>query len=495
MKLELKVKKQIDEVKYLTTDNTWRYRAIIRYMYNCYERIKYECYKDEILENLKKYDEFKEYSDEYLKSDLDTLVKWNNLIATADTTRVKTVEEFKNREFKYQLSPYTVEIERMLLNIENMTVESHATLDRSLVEKFRSLLEKYEYIMLKDDKQVYEWWRSLNRSFKELNQNYQDYISQFYSPKTEELMKTTQFLIFKESFIKYLRDFIRGLQLNSIEIKNLLVKIKEEDINKIIEKVLSYEKTIPNIGSNIKDEEFIDVNKGRFHSIKEWFVSFNKKEPLVEQLINNTNDVITKITRFASQIADKMNNGANRKEEYRKIGELFSECSSIEEANKLSSLVFGVFSIHHVKFNGDRVTESINSSIFDEKPAEVITKPRVRGYKRKLIKNPIEDKSLRKEQRKKEILKQRKMEKELTERFIVNDEINFKNLPKITQKDRRILLRWLTKGRASKNKCGKTEFGRRYKVIEDEIKSYIKVECEDGVLTMPNYIIKFEKED
>ncbi|KYH35065.1 hypothetical protein CLTEP_10580 [Clostridium tepidiprofundi DSM 19306] len=495
MKIDNKVMKQIDEVRYLATENTWRYRTIIRTMYNYYEKMKYWLYSEEIYEQLKKNERFSDYSEEQLKNDLDALVTWKNLIAVADTTKVRTVEEFRNRKFRYQLSTYTIEIERMLLSLENMTVENNASLEGTLVEKFCAILEEHREIIFKEDKEVYEWWKELNKRFKELNENYQDYISRFYSPKTEELMKTSEFLMFKENFIKYLRDFIKDLQLNSYTIKNLLTSIDSSEVDEIINKVLNHEKTIPSIGNTIKYDEFVDINRGRFQSIKEWFLSYKGNEPLVEQLIDNTNDMIRKITRFASQIADKRNNSANRKEEYRKIANMFYECSSIEEANKLSSLVFGVFSPKHIKANENRTTESINSSIYDEPPTEVITKPRVRGYREKLIKNPIVDKSYKKEQKLKEIMEKRKLESELMGKYIVNNEIDFANLPKISRKDRNILLRWLTKGRISRGSGSKTEFGRKFTIIKDKHTQTIELKCEDGIFVMPHYILKFEEEE
>ncbi|TCO77391.1 TIGR02677 family protein [Marinisporobacter balticus] len=495
MKLDIRVKAQIDEAKYLATENTWRYRAIIRCMYKCYEKMKYWLYKEEIYEILKEYEEFDDYSEDYLKNDLDSLVNWKNLIAVADTTKVRTVDEFKNRAFRYQLSPYTIEIERMLLNLENMTVENNASLERTLVERFRELVEMYDKMTFKENREVYEWWKTLNKSFKELNQNYQDYISRFYSPKTEELMKTTEFLMFKEGFILYLRDFIRGLQINSIMIKNLLKDINDEDIKKVIDQVLAHEKTIPNMDTNIHEDEFIEINRGRFQSIKDWFVTHKGQEPLIEQLIDNTNHIIRKITRFASQIADKRNNSANRKEEYRKISKLFSECKDIDEANKLSSLIFGVLHTHHIKGNENRTTESINSSIYDENPTKVTTKPRIRTYREKIIKNPIIDKRARKEEKLKRILEKRKMEKELMEKFIIHDQIDFAKLPEITQKDRGILLRWLSKGKSVKTSFGKTEFGRAYQVIKPKCKEPIRIKCKDGFFTMPHYTIEFKKEE
>lgn len=490
MKIDSKVKKQVDETKYLSTDNTWRYRSIIRIMYNSYEKMKYEFYKEDIMDKIKEYEDFSEYTMDNLKGDLDSLTNWKNLLAIADSSKVKSIEEFKNKEFRYQLSPYTIEIERMLITLENMNVENNASLEATMVERFKNDLNDLEKISYKDNKEIYNWWKKLNNDFKELNQNYQDYVSRFYAPKAEEMMKTTEFLLYKEGFISYLRDFIRGLQINSIMIKEMLKNITESQINQIIEATYQYEKNIS--AKEIKEEEYKDVNKGRFQSIKEWFLSYNSRAPLVEQLIDNTSEIIRRITRFAAQIADKRGNSANRKEEYRKIASMFYKCDTIEEAHKLSALVFGVFNGKHIKANPLRETESINSSIYDETPTEMVLKPRIRNYREKNIKNPIKDKTKIKEEKLKKILEKRAKEEEIIKKLIVNNEIDFNKLPKISSKDRFILLRWLSKGKSTKSNKAKTEFAREYHIsqVADED---ITVNCEDGIFTMPHYIIKFQE--
>lgn len=493
MRLDAKLKKQVDETRYLSTDNTWRYRIIIRIMYDSYEKMKYEFYKEDIMLKLKEYEDFGDYTMDNLKSDLDALTSWKNLLAVADSSKVKSIEQFKNKEFRYQLSAYTVEIERMLITLENMTVENNASLEASMVERFKIDLEEIKDILSKDNKEIYNWWKNLNLDFKELNRNYQDYVSRFYSPKSEEMMKTTEFLLYKEGFIGYLRDFIRGLQINSLLIREILKNVTKEDIEKLIQCTYEYEKGIS--AQEIKEEEYKDINKGRFSSIREWFLSYNNRAPLIEQLIDNTNEIIRRITRFAAQIADKRGNSANRKEEYRKLASIFDKCESMNEAHKLSALVFGVFNMHHVKANPIRDTESINSSIYDETPTEVVLRPRVRNYREKTIKNPIVDKSKEKEEKLKNIMAKRAREEEIIKRLIVNNEIDLERLPEITPKDRFVLLRWLSKAKGAKTKKSKTEFGREYSIENKKSGSSIKVKCEDGVFIMPHYIIKFEEQN
>ncbi|MEG0152966.1 MAG: TIGR02677 family protein [Cellulosilyticaceae bacterium] len=495
MRLEPIQMKQIHEVKYLSTDNTWRYRTIIRFMYKQYEKMKYWMYKEDIFEYLKGLDEFKNYSVENLKNDLDSLVEWRNVLAIADTAKVKTIEEFKNREFRYQLSTYTIEIERMLRILEHMTIENHATLEAVLIDRFHILLANHHEVYVDSPQKIYGWWKELNGAFKELNQNYQDYIACFYSPKTEELMKTTEFLLFKERFVKYLRDFIRGIQVATIDIQKILNDITEEEIRVLLNKVLEYEKSIGNLALVIDQEDYIEMNLGRFESMKEWFIGDINRASLVEKLIESTNEIIRKITRFAAQIAERKNNNGNRKEEYRKIAELFEKCETVEEAGKLSALIFGSMGTMHIKANPVRETESINSSIFEEIPTYVETKPRIRTYREKLIKTPIQDKTLLKAQKREEVLRKRIEEEVRIQRFVSQGELDFGRLGRITTEDRVMLLKWLTKGKGSKENWHKTELGKTFQVVLVDGKEQVSVECEDGIFIMPHYKILFKGDE
>ena len=107
-----------------------------------------------------------------------------------------------------------------------------------------------------------------------LNENYQDYISKFYSPKTEELVKTNEFLIFKESFIKYLREFIKGLQVNVPNIKYLLSHINDEEakIRWIVQNIIKYEKENIALDIDYDEKESYELHYGRYLSMREWFI-------------------------------------------------------------------------------------------------------------------------------------------------------------------------------------------------------------------------------
>ncbi len=66
-----------------------------------------------------------------------------NLVTIQDTRKVATIEEFKNKKFRYQLSEATVvEIERMVIRVENLFIES-SSLEPTLLERLASICARF----------------------------------------------------------------------------------------------------------------------------------------------------------------------------------------------------------------------------------------------------------------------------------------------------------------------------------------------------------------
>ncbi len=110
----------IQETSYLTTGNTPQYRRIMRIFFQEHEKMRFQLYKEEILELLRQYQGFEDYSMEQLKADLAMLVEWKNLTPIQDPKRVYTIADYKNKQFRYSMSDYAVEIERLTVKLEHL---------------------------------------------------------------------------------------------------------------------------------------------------------------------------------------------------------------------------------------------------------------------------------------------------------------------------------------------------------------------------------------
>ena len=493
MEVKEKMTKQITEAAYLTTENTKRYRPILRYFYEQYERINYMLYKEDIWRELQGKVNFENYSIEMCENDLQSLVNWGNLTALQDTNNVTTVEEFKHRKFRYQLTEYAVEIERLVIKLENLHIEG-ASLEPKLIERIKEEIESIEKTSLRDETEVLSLWENLNNDFKRLNQDYQDYIKTFYNIQMEEVAKSKQFIVYKNDLVRYLREFIKLLQENSYEIEEELKKIDNRTEERFLEKVHLGQKRIVRIDKldeQVDEEEVINRNNEKWQNIKKWFLGNSSHLSEVEKINEKTTEIIRKITRIANQIAESKGNVSSKKAEYKKICEMFARTENIEEANKLSSLVFGMFNTRHTKGNYVRNTDSINSSMLEEKPNENEIKPRIREYREKLPKVAIKDKTKEKQEQIQKYLKQMEENQKEIEKYIKNGKIEIKNLPLIKSQFRKTLLKWISKAGQMPNKQITIESGKKIKIIYPENKERCTLKCEDGNLEMPAFELEF----
>ena len=173
MQITDKLLRSLTEVKYLNADNVDRYRCIMRIFFKNYEKLHYWMYQEEVYAQMKEDPYFAEYRPEQCLQDLTTLTEWKNLNTIQDTRKVTSIEEFKNRKYRYQMSEYSVEIERLVVRLENLFIEG-ASLEPTLLERIRLSIQRFPEMAELDEISVYTWWNDLNNDFVRLNQNYQD---------------------------------------------------------------------------------------------------------------------------------------------------------------------------------------------------------------------------------------------------------------------------------------------------------------------------------
>ena len=486
--------KPLTEVKYLNADNVSRYRCIMRIFFENYEKLKYWMYQEDVYEEMIKEPFFADYRPEQCQQDLAMLVEWKNLNTIQDTRNVATIEEFKNKKYRYQMSEYSVEIERLVLRLENLFIEG-ASLEPTLLERIRREIERVPEMTELDDNTVYTWWSDLNNDFVRLNQNYQDYIRDLNSVKAEEMMRTNEFLVFKDRLVEYLRSFVKGLQRNVGVIEENLRVQKEEVWEIIFEKIINYELLIPRMEVEEITRPMIEQKiRGRFQSIYNWFVGAEGTENEAGKLFDATNEIIRRITRYAAQLSEKNALGANRKEEYKKVAELFLRCRDMSEAHKMSAMVFGLEQSYHLAGELIRETDSMNQGVYEEAPLQISLKPRVRTYREKSKRSGIRETTEQKRETRRKLLQQQKEEMRKLQQLEKNGRIDFAELPVLEPRIREILLKWLSDAMEDTDFTARTDDGRRYVLDRSRVGEKCIVHCEDGNFTMPRMAIVFQEE-
>ena len=494
MQVSDKLTKALTEVKYLNADNVSRYRCIMRIFFENYEKLRYWMYQEDVYAQMTAHSFFADYTPEQCQQDLSMLVEWKNLNTIQDTRKVSSIEEFKNKKFRYQMSEYSVEIERLVLRLENLLVEG-ASLEPTLLERIRIHIARFPEMAGLDVNQAYTWWNDLNNDFVRLNQNYQDYIRDLNSVKAEEMMHTSQFLLFKDRLVEYLRSFIKGLQRNVGVIEEDLRTLSEDVKQAVFEKVIQYELSIPRMDVEVSRELIEEKTRGRYQSIYDWFVASNGGENEAGKLFDATNEIIRRITRYAAQLSEKNAFGANRREEYRKVAELFLTCSDVQQAHRMSAMVFGMERPYHLAGDLVRETDSMNQGVYEESPLEITLKPRVRTYREKARRSAIRESAAERQQTRARLIEQQRRDQKRLQELEVDGTIDFSTLPVIDAHVREILLKWISDAMENPAGVARTEDGRRFVLDMSQSKSRCVVHCEDGNFTMPQMSIIFQEEE
>ncbi|MCD7766056.1 MAG: DUF2397 domain-containing protein, partial [Lachnospiraceae bacterium] len=109
MQVSDKLIRPLTETKYLNADNVDRYRSIMRIFFENYEKLRYWMYQEDVYAQMKQDPYFADYRMEQCQQDLAALTEWKNLVTIQDTRKVASIEEFRNKKFRYQMSEYSVE--------------------------------------------------------------------------------------------------------------------------------------------------------------------------------------------------------------------------------------------------------------------------------------------------------------------------------------------------------------------------------------------------
>ncbi|WP_041637701.1 TIGR02677 family protein [Anoxybacillus flavithermus] len=483
--------KPITEAKYLVVDNAYRYRAILRYFYTQHERMRQYLFPEEVYAFLKQFDEFQDYTEEELQQDLEQLVKWKNLIARQETGHIRTIEEFKKKRFRYQCSPYTVEIERMIRTLEQLGDTFGGSLEKTRFDRLYASLVRMEAIIhagfVEKREEMNQVWEETFDYFRKIIQNSADYIAYLNGENMEERMMSDSFLVYKEQFTAYLRDFIVALQKTSMQIEKLLEDLPADGVRRFIEEVVAYQLAIPRFeGAVLSREQLTEEKLDTWRSLKEWFLGRNGHESELSFLQKQTNEAIRRMTRVVQRLGERHHHFRSRKKDYLHLAKWFSSLETVEEAHKLSAVVFGCFHTKHIVAEND-ATENMYRDIWEEQPTEWLVKPRVRHYREKKKPEAMTDRRKEKEEAMTAYLAAKQQEEEALAQLITDGKIVLQELPVVASHIRKTLLGWIAKAMGREDRIVQTENGWKVKVVQRE--GTITLKAEDGMLMMPNYEI------
>ena len=479
---------KINEASYLVADsNSSRYRIILRYFFVEHERMRDFLYPDQIFHHVRNIYGLEGYSDDELLRDLNQLVAWKNITANQDTKVPKSIEEFKRNTFRYQITPYTVQIERMLEALRIKGTEFSGSLDKRPFEYL--LLELRAFLAADNDNDTLERWNSVIELFNKIRENTADYLAYISNANAEEKMQTESFFAYKDGFIKYLKDFVMGSPQNAMKIKRIFETQDKVHLIKQFNHMADHRDDIPRFETvKVDSETFINELMEHWITIGGWFLGHDGHQAEYDILQMRTDEAIQTIARTIKRIGERNQNRLSRKRDYLHVASWFDDALDINTAHKISSVVFGVPQARKMQIAIGN-SRDIYRDAWAQEPQRIITKPRSVYYteKRKTQSYQLDPLERRR------IIENYRAELEATRQqlnayFIDLDFVLIDNI-KLPVKIREILLGWISRGMISENHQIVTEYGYRIIVTVDATKK-LKVVSEDGFMLMPHVSFK-----
>ena len=485
----------VPEASYLTAENAWRYRAIMRTFYLESQKAHIRLNKTELLALLRADAHFWEYTAEQLEQDLNALCGWRNLVPIQDPHRPTSIAEYKNKQFSYSMSQTATEIERMTTSLENLDLRT-AILSSQLFERILDTLERMADQEEADSRTLNQLWDQLQQDFRQLTNRYQDYLRDFYSSHARHILQTTEFLPYKDKVVRYLQEFVLELQRYAEKIRRMLLGLPPEQVETILQQVYA---------TQLQEGEgrLIHRSEGYPRQLREeiygfwqgfyrWFVPGESGQSDSEHVLELANDIIQRILMNAELILQAHSGGANRKVEYKKFLELFAACPTLADARRLSGMVFGAQrAVHLTGIEPEDLYEA--GSCYDGQPFLYQLRNRRRPGRPPREKSFFEDKSLEKAAQKQAYLQRKAALQARLERLIRKGRLDFSTLEEVvTPEIRMSLLNWVVKANANVSKSARTEFGQAYRLTCLPGQTCV-LHCTDGDLTMPAYCLEFEE--
>lgn len=485
--------KPVVELSYLNAVNVGRYRCIMRFFYEQHQRLRYWLRPEDVYEGVRGYSLLNDYSPEQCQKDLDQLVEWRNLIPRHDGGRSSTVEEYLRKKFRYQMTPYSVEIERMVEGLEEIRGYG-GSLEPGLLEVIanglRTLISKegYDY----GEGEAAQLWKSIYDAFRKLTEEAADYIASLQSSKAEELMMSEAFLTYKASLSVHLQNFVRGLQVFGMKIEGLLIKVQSQVRHNFLEAVMADWVKVPKLDEITSPDEEKGRLEAEWQSLERWFLGDGRDASDVQFLEQATKDAIARIVRCALRIQEKQRSGVSRRRELEYLGRWFFGFSSMEEAHELGAYVFGLYRTRHFQGLDNKGTDSAEISMWDAGPNVRTLYSRSRVRRREGGTQAMQTYRKLQDQTRASYLAKRQGEDVVLKEFLRQGSIAVSSLGHVSTGLRYLLLQWIGLCMANRNRSVRTADGVHIQLVYPEKGSRTVLLCDDGELDLPDYTLVFE---
>lgn len=480
--------KPVPETKYLHAENVARYRLIMRLFYENHRKLKSWLKAEEVYAGVMRWDLLDHYSLEECQRDLEVLSEWGNLTSRHDGGRATTIEEYLRKRFRYQMTPYAIEIERMLENLEGLQGYG-GSLEPTLLERIVGYVTRIRDTSAFAEGEAWQLWQDLQGAFRQLHENASDYLASLQTGKAEEFMRTEQFLLYKDTLTHYLRNFVLSLQRYGGQLEAMLRETPAMIWETFLKAVTEDEERMPSLDERLPFAERQQRHREEWETFVQWFAGNEWDASDLLFLERATKESIARLIKIALAIQEKSRWGISRKKELDYLGQWFLHLEDVDEAHKLGAFTFALYKTRHFQGEGERTSDSADLSLWEEAPIVRELKSRSRIRRKAGETEAIRERKEEQQRAKAAFLAQKAEEEAILRQWKDKGTFRMSDLGPMRARERQILLLWISRCVANRSHKAQTPDGLEICLQFPPNGQRAQLQFEDGMFDLPDFCL------
>jgi uncharacterized protein (TIGR02677 family) len=436
-------------------------------------------------------------ADDQLTEALDQLVKWGNLRADIDTSRVSTVEDFHRKRSLYQLTAEGHAAEQAIAFYEE-AIGRRGQLQSVALADIAGQLQALLALARESDPdpaKIHLLLLSVAERFSSLADNAQAFMSALRRAVDFSDGDVDGFIAYKERLIDYINRFIADLANSGAQIAILLTDLETAGHERLLAVASRREAADAapegaDAAEALAHEEkrALDAWRNRWRGLDDWFTSRDAGHPSQARLLRQA--AVTAIKQLVDTVGllnERRSGRSDRSADFVTLARWFAEAPDDAAAHRLWRAAFGLSSARHLSVTSDTADEWIRIS------------PQLRktgSYERRGKPSQVKDRSTAKELLRRQAENEATQTAEARRRLRTSGPTLLSDLDVLDPRAFRLFLSLLGDALAARAP-GDTEVMAvtndgslevRLRLVPDGGTAAIKTE--DGVLTGPEHVIE-----
>ena len=351
-------------------------------------------------------------ADDQLTEALDQLVRWGNLRADIDTSRVTTVEDFHRKRSLYQLTAEGRAAEQAIAFYEE-AIGRRGQLQSVALADIAGQLQALLALARESDPdpaKIHLLLLSVAERFSSLADNAQAFMSALRRAIDFSDGDVDGFIAYKERLIDYINRFIADLANSGAQIAILLTNLETAGHERLLTVAARREAAdaAPE-GADAaealahEEKQALDAWRNRWRGLDDWFTSRDAGHPSQARLLRQA--AVTAIKQLVDTVGllnERRSGRSDRSADFAALARWFAEAPDDAAAHRLWRAAFGLSSARHLSVTGDTADEWENvpaaTAWGDAPPIRISPQLRKTGsYERRGQPSQVKDRSAARE--------------------------------------------------------------------------------------------------